>query len=79
MILIYDDFVNYTIIYIQAKEHKHIKKIESLNQAAKNLRTGNLLVFEEFTTYNDSNYDSSDCEKLLPKPIKTKASFICRC
>ena len=66
----------HNIIYIQAKENQHFRKIESLNQAAKDLRTGNLLAFEEFTSYDDSDYDSSDCEELPPKPNKTKASFI---
>ena len=43
-----------------------------MNQAAKNLLTGNLLAFEEFTSYNDSDYDSSDCEEVPPKPTKPK-------
>ena len=66
----------YYLINIQAKENQHFRKIETLNQAAKDLRTGNLLAFEEFTSYDDSDYDSSDCEEVPPKPIKTKASFI---
>ena len=31
---------------MQAKEHQHIEKTDSLNQAAKDLRTGNLLAFD---------------------------------
>ena len=36
-----------------------------MNQAAKDLLTGNLVAFEEFTAYEDSDYDSSDCEEEL--------------
>ena len=47
-------------------------KIEALNQAAKNLQVGNYLAFEEFTSYEDSDYDSSDCDEEPPHPIQDK-------
>ena len=37
-----------------------------MNTAAKNLATGNFEAFEEFTSYEDSDYDSSDCEEQPP-------------
>ena len=37
-----------------------------MNTAAKNLALGNYEVFEEFTAYDDSDYDSSDCEEEPP-------------
>ena len=36
---------------IKAKENQHFKKIEALNTAAKNFRTGNFEVFEEFRVF----------------------------
>ena len=50
----------------KAKENRHFKKIEALNLAAKNLATGNFAAFEEFTAFEDSDYDSSDCEEEPP-------------
>ena len=40
-----------------------------MNTAAKNLATGNFAAFEEFTSFNDSDYDSSDCEEQPTQPI----------
>ena len=37
-----------------------------MNTAAKNLATGNFAAFEEFTSFEDSDYDSSDCEEQPP-------------
>ena len=37
-----------------------------MNTAAKNLATGNFAAFEEFTSFDDSDYDSSDCEEQPP-------------
>ena len=54
----------------KAKENNHFKKIEALNQAATDLRKGNFAAFEEFTSYEDSDYDSSDCEQEPPKVKK---------
>ena len=51
---------------IKAKENQHLKKIEALNTAAKNLSIGNYAAFEEFTAFDDSDYDSSDCEEEPP-------------
>ena len=53
-------------ICIKAKENQHFKKIEALNLAAKNLAIGNFAAFEEFTAFEDSDYDSSDCEEEPP-------------
>ena len=50
----------------KAKENQHFKKIEALNTAAKNLAIGNFAAFEEFTAFDDSDYDSSDCEEEPP-------------
>ena len=50
----------------KAKENRHFKKIEALNLAAKNLAIGNFAAFEEFTAFEDSDYDSSDCEEEPP-------------
>ena len=52
----------------KAKENQHFKKIEALNQAAKDLQTGNFSAFEEFTSYEDSDYESSECEEEPPHP-----------
>ena len=48
----------------KAKENQHFKKIEALNTAAKNLIIGDFDAFEEFTAFDDSDYDSSDYEEL---------------
>ena len=37
-----------------------------MNTAAKNLAIGNFAAFEEFTAFDDSDYDSSDCEEEPP-------------
>ena len=50
----------------KAKGNQHFKKIEALNLAAKNLAIGNFAAFEEFTAFEDSDYDSSDCEEEPP-------------
>ena len=56
----------------KAKENQHFKKIEALNQAAKDLQEGNFVAFEEFTSYDDSDYDSSDYDDPEPPhPIDT--------
>ena len=50
----------------KAKGNQHFKKIEALNLAAKNLAIGNFAAFEEFSAFDDSDYDSSDCEEEPP-------------
>ena len=46
-----------------------------MNQAAKDLQEGNYVAFEEFTSYEDSDYDSSDCDEEPPHPIQDKIPF----
>merc|ERR1712176_817522 len=60
------------LLLAKSKENQHFMKIEALNQAAKNLREGNYLAFEEFTSYGDSDYDSSDYDEEPPHPVQDK-------
>ena len=46
-----------------------------MNQAAKDLQEGNYVAFEEFTNYEDSDYDSSDVDESSPHPIADKVSI----
>ena len=40
-----------------------------MNENAKNLAIGNYEAFEEFTGFEDSDYDSSDCEDEPVAPV----------